>query len=157
MAAVTISLTNLKSEVKKHLSVIGKRTYSKDGKNMFSNITVSTAEDQIIDQYLVNASQALNAALHQFVTTWSVSGSNLSVELVNARNDANFQAKTKEYIETYMTLFATGDYLAMTHPELAQKYKEDVASALQSLMMYVYYKIPITPTANPLSPTVVVT
>lgn len=147
----------LKQEVKKHLSVIGKRTYSKDGHNMFSNITVSTAEDPIIDKYLVNASQAMNAVLHQFVKTWSVSGSTLTIELENTRNDANFQAKTKEYIESYMTLFATGDYLAMTHPELAQKYKEDVTSVLHAIMAYVFYKAPIAQTANPLSPTVVVT
>lgn len=156
MAAVTISLDTLKQEVKKHLSVIGKRTYTKDGHNMFSNITVSTAEDPIIDSYLAIASQAVYALIHQFVKTWSISGSTLTLELENTRNDANFQAKAKEYIESFMTLSATGDYLAMTHPDIAQKYKADTTGAMQSLLMYVFYKKPVEPTADPLSPTVTV-
>lgn len=163
MAAVKIYLGTLKAEVKKHLSVIGKRTYTKDGQNMFSNITVSTAEDPIIDNYLSIASQAVYALIHPFVKTWSI-GTNeltheleLSVELENTRNDADFQAKAKDYIESFMVLSATGDYLAMTHPDIAQKYKADTTGAMQSLLMYVFYKKPVTPTADPLSPSVTVT
>ena len=158
-----ISLDSLKAEVKKHLSVIGKRTYTKDGQNMFSNITVSTAEDPIIENYLEIASQAVYALIHPFVTTWSISRNaqtlvlELTLELENARNDSDFETKAKGYIESFMTLSATGDYLAMTHPDIARKYKEDSTGAMQVLMTYVFYKHPITPTADPLSPTVTVT
>ena len=155
--AVTISLTSLKAEVKKHLSVIGKRTYTKDGHNMFSNITVSTAEDPIIDNYLVIASQAVYSLIHPFVTAWSITGSNLSATLSNTRNDADFESKAKDYIESFMVLSATGDYLAMTHPDIAQKYKADTTGAMQVLLTYVFYKKPINPTSDPLSPSVTVT
>ena len=154
---ITISLSSLKAEVKKHLSVIGKRTYTKDGHNMFSNITVSTAEDPIIDNYLAIASQAVYALIHPFVTAWSITGTNLTATLANTRNDSDFETKAKDYIESFMTLSATGDYLAMTHPDIAQKYEADTTGAMQSLLMYVFYKKPVNPTADPLSPTVTVT
>lgn len=151
-----LSLDNLKSAVKRHLSVIGKRMYTKDGHNMFSNITVSTAEDPIIDNYLLVASQAVYSLLHQVITSWSISGSTITATLVNTRNDSDFENKAKDFIESFMTLSATGDYLSMAHPDIAQKYKGDATGAMQSMLMYVFYKKPVTPTADPLSPTVVV-
>ena len=152
-----LSLDNLKNTVKRHLSVIGKRTFTKDGHNMFSNITVSTAEDPIINEYLIGASQVVNALLHQLITAWSVAGSTITATLVNERGDSDFEAKAKGFIETFMILSATCDYLAMTHPDIAQKYRNDTTGALQTLLSYVFYKNPVTPTADPLSPTVVVT
>ena len=40
---MTITVATVISAIKRHLSIIGKRLYSKDGKNMFSDVTLSSS------------------------------------------------------------------------------------------------------------------
>lgn len=145
---MTISFNTLKSLVKRHLSVIGKRLYDKEGKNLFSNITTSSAEDPIFDQYLAAAVQAVETVLHQFITSWTDNTTSVTMTLVNTRGDSDFEARTQKFIESYMVLFTVGEYLAMTHPDIAQKYRIDVEGTMQSLVQYVFYKKPPTKSAS---------
>ena len=140
-----ISFSDIKSAIKRHLSIIGKRMYTKDGQNMFSNITVSTIEDPIFDQYIASAAQNVEALLRQLVTSYSVNpNTSITIELRNTRGTADFETRCGDLIKTYVTLYSAGEYLGMTHPELSEKYQRDAASAIQSLLAYAYHKNPPT-------------
>ena len=139
---MTLEFKTLKDAIKRHLSIIGKRMYTNDGKNIFSQITVSSAEDPIFDQYIAAAAQNVEAMLRQLVTTYTSNKTSITIELTNTRGTEDFDTRCGELITTYITLFSVGEYLAMTHPELADKYTRDSNNAMQSLVAYAYHKNP---------------
>jgi hypothetical protein len=141
---MTITVATVVSAIKRHLSIIGKRQYSKDGKNMFSDITLSSAEDtQILSQYFKASAQDVEAALKQFITA-STYGATISMTITNTRGDSDFATRTQDLIESYITLNSVGEYLAMNHLDLAQKYQADARQRMEALVMYVIYKKPPT-------------
>lgn len=150
---MTITVATVISAIKRHLSIIGKRLYSKDGKNMFSDITLSSAEDtQILTQYINASAQNVEAVLKQFITA-STYGTTISLTITNTRGDSDFETRTQELAESYITLNSTGEYLSMVHPDIAQKYQRDAKQKIEDLVSYVFYKKTPTATADPLAAT----
>lgn len=141
---MTLTVSTIISAIKRHLSIIGKRLYNKDGKNMFSDITLSSAEDtQILTQYIHAAAQDVEAVLKQLITA-STYGATISMTIQNTRGDSDFETRTKDFVESYVTLTAVGEYLSMMHPDIAQKYQRDAKQRLEMLIAYVFYKKPPT-------------
>jgi hypothetical protein len=141
---MTLTVSTIISAIKRHLSIIGKRLYNKDGKNMFSDITLSSAEDtQILTQYIHAAAQDVEAVLKQLITA-STYGETISMTIQNTRGDSDFETRTKDFVESYVTLTAVGEYLSMMHPDIAQKYQRDAQQRLEMLIAYVFYKKPPT-------------
>lgn len=141
---MTFTVSNLISAIKRHLSIIGKRLYNKEGKNMFSDITLSSAEDtQILTQYINASAQDIESVLKQFITD-STYGATISMTITNTRGDLDFEARTKDLAESYITLNSVGEYLSMVHPDIAQKYQRDAQQRMESLISYVFYKKPPT-------------
>ena len=148
---MTITFTTLKQAIKRHLSVIGKRLYSKDGKNIFSDITVSTAEDPIFDQYIAAGAQNVESLLRQLVTRFALTETQFTLELRNTRASNDFDSRCQELVKTYIINYSACEYLAMVHPELAEKYRQSSVQAIQSLLAYAFYKNPPTTEGDPLS------
>jgi len=143
---MTITISSIISAIKRHLAIIGKRLYTKDGKNLFSDITLSSAEDtNILTQYINSSAQDVEAMLKQFITSSSY-GATISMTITNTRGDSDFDTRVKDLAESYVTLNSVGEYLAMAHPDLAQKYRSDARQRIESLVSYVFYKKP--PTTN---------
>lgn len=136
---VSITVSAIDGDVKRHLSVIGKRLYDKEGKNLFSNITVSSAEDPIFKYYYDTAAQMIVAAVSQFVTAYSNSDSAISFT-VNHPRWANISAAFQGAAKSCITLHAVGEYLGMTHADLAKKYYDDARSQLDTIIMLMYHK-----------------
>jgi hypothetical protein len=142
---MTITIATVISAIKRHLSIIGKRLYTKDGKNMFSDITLSSAEDTpILTQYINASAQNVEAMLKQFITATSYSASIISMTVTNTRGDSDFETRVSDLIDSYVRLNAIGEYLSMTHPDLAKKYQDDALQRMESLVEYVVYKVPPT-------------
>ena len=140
---MTITLATVISAIKRHLSTIGKRLYSKDGKNMFSDITLSSAEETpILTQYINASAQDVEAVLKQFITASTYTASTISMTIANSRGDADFETRTQALAESYITLNSVCEYLSMTHPDIAQKYQRDAKQRMESLIAYVFYKKP---------------
>ena len=151
---MTLTISTLISAIKRHLSIIGKRLYSKDGKNLFSDITLSSAEDtQILTQYINASAQDIEAVLKQFITASTYNGTTIAMTIANTRGDADFEARTQALADSYVTLNSVGEYLSMVHPDLAQKYQRDARQSIESLVSYVFYKKTPTATADPLAAT----
>lgn len=141
---MTLTIATLISAIKRHLSIIGKRLYNKDGKNMFSDITLSSAEDtQILTQYINASAQDIEAVLKQFITA-STYGTTIDMTITNTRGDSDFGTRVQSLSESYVTLNSVGEYLSMVHPDLAQKYQRDAQQRLEMLIAYVFYKKPPT-------------
>ena len=140
-----MTFQELKIAVKKHLSIIGKRLFDRDGKNMFSNITLSSAEDPILDQYLQIAAQNLEAAVRQLVVNYElVEGSTIDMTLHNTRHatlsEVDFDERCRQMFMSYIVNFVVGEYLGMTHPELAEKYYRNNLGLMSTITAFVYFK-----------------
>lgn len=150
---MTITISTVISAIKRHLSIIGKRLYNKDGKNMFSDITLSSAEDtQILTQYINASAQDIEAVLKQFITA-STYGATIDMTITNTRGDSDFGTRVQSLAESYVTLNSVGEYLSMVHPDLAQKYQRDAQQKIEALVGYVFYKKTPTAAADPLAAT----
>lgn len=142
---MTLSTTSIMSAIKRHLSIIGKRLYTKEGKNMFSDITLSSAEDvQILKQYISASAQDVEAILKQFITSATYSDSSITIVIQNTRGDEDFEARTQDLVTSYVTLNSVGEYLSMAHPDIAEKYHNDARQRISALLEYVIYKEPPT-------------
>jgi hypothetical protein len=120
---------------------------------MFSDITLSSAEDtQILTQYINASAQDIEAVLKQFITA-STYGATISLTITNTRGDSDFETRTQDLAESYITLNSTGEYLSMVHPDIAQKYQRDAKQKIEDLVSYVFYKKTPTATADPLAAT----
>jgi hypothetical protein len=141
---MTITISTLISAIKRHLSIIGKRLYNKEGKNMFSDITLSSAEDtEILTQYINASAQDVESVLKQFITA-STYGNTISITIANTRGDSDFETRTSDMIQSYITLNSVGEYLSMMHPDIAQKYQRDARQKVEALIGYVFHKNPPT-------------
>jgi len=146
---MTITIASVIADIKRHLSIIGKRLYTKDGKNMFSDITLSSAEDtNILTQYITDSAQDVEAALKQFITDSTYNTTSISMTIANTRGDSDFQTRAEDLAETYVRLNSIGEYLSMVHPDLAQKYFADAKQRMEALMFYVIYKKSPTPSSS---------
>lgn len=145
---MTITIATVISAIKRHLSLIGKRLYTKDGKNMFSDITLSSAEEApILTQYITTSAQNVEAMLKQFVTASNYTNpAKIEMTIANTRGDDDFQTRVADLIDSYVRLNTTSEYLSMVHPDLAKKYQDDALQRMEALVEYVIYK---TPPAKP--------
>ena len=151
---MTLTISTLISAIKRHLSIIGKRLYTKEGKNLFSDVTLSSAEDtNILTQYINSSAQDIEALLKQLVTASTYNGTTIAITITNTRGDADFDTRVKDLSESYITLNSVGEYLSMVHPDIAQKYQRDARQKVESLVSYVFYKKTPTATADPLAAT----
>ena len=160
---MTIDINAHISAIKKHLSIIGKRLYGKDGKNLFSDITLSSAEERnILSQYILSSYQDIEGVLKQFITASTENNGVITANITNTRGDTDFDNRVQRLAETYIIYNSVAEYLAMLHPELAQKYQRDAQQRIEMLVAYVFYKKPYESTTdfgaykavtNPLPPT----
>lgn len=134
--AQTITLTGVTAKVKRHLSIIGKRLYDKEGKNIFSNITASSAEEPVFDHYISTAAQNIAGALSNFVTSYS----DTSVIVNSVRWDNHVATAMQKAAESYALLFTVGEFLAMTHPDLAEKYNRNAQGMMATLVSMAHHK-----------------
>lgn len=147
---MTITISQMVPAIKRHLSIIGKRLYTKEGKNLFSDITTSTAEDPIHAGYVLAALQNVRAVLAPLTASFATDAAGVATITLagQARKDGGFETTLADYIRTYATLYGVGEYLGMAHPELADKYRTDAASALTALQVYAFHKEPPTASAS---------
>jgi len=143
---IGFTISSLYPDIKRHLSVIGKRTANKNGENVFSQITISSAEEPIFLQYIQQASQNVVAAINQFVSNYVDNGSFISFKVTNTRwNDPttpNFVEAFRPALKKYLVMYTVAEYLSMNFPELAKKYFDAVLQAMQAIIQLVFFKAP---------------
>ena len=150
------TIATIVSAAKRHLSIIGKRLYEKDGKNMFADITLSSVEDPILTQYINASAQDVEAFLKQLVTASTYSSTTITITIANTRGDSDFATRTQALAESFITLNTVGEYLSMVHPDISQKYLADARKRMEALVSYVFYKKPPTATGDPTAATATV-
>lgn len=139
---MNITFSDIKTAVKKQLAVIGKRTYNKEGVNKFSAITLSSAEEPVLDMFLSTGLQNVQTALAQLIVSYSESSTLVTMQVKNTRGMADFDTRCCELVKNYLTYFVLSEYLSMVHNEMAEMYTRNAVAMMGTLTATVYHKNP---------------
>lgn len=149
---ISVAFSSLHSEVQRHLSVIGKRQYNKEGVNEFSQITVSSAEKDIFNLYMQSAAQQVVANIEQFVSAYTETESSVTFNVTNTRWEKTptpvFTQSFVTSFKKYLVFYTVSEYLAMNFPELAKKYYNLALQKLQAIIQLVFFKAPFCETID---------
>ena len=138
---MSLSTSELIAAVKRHLSTIGKRARDKEGKNIFSDITLSSAEDtQLLTQYIKAAIHDIEALLKPLITSTTEQGGAFTITITNTRGDQDFQSRVEDMQKSFIILSVTASYFSMLHPEYAEKYHNEAQQAMTALIKYAFHK-----------------
>lgn len=129
----------LKNEVKKHLSAIGKRQTDKQGNTLFAGVTLSSAEEALMEHYIKAGAGMFAGEIPEKTSTYLIDG---KIELTVYSSRVNegckdaFEENFKGYIIAY-TLFST---IGMNYAELAKKYSDDMTRHIVAAVMLISTK-----------------
>ncbi len=141
---ITLDWSRVKNEVNKHFAFIGKRLQDKNGEIMFSKVTLSSEEKNIMQQYVNSAAETFVAELAPLVTYYN-SGDFLVFEINNSRwadSEDGVSAPFEGNFLSYTVAYVANAILGMTYPDLAKKYDSDMANHLNAAIKLVYIKNP---------------
>ena len=140
---IKVSCSTVEDAVKKHLSIMGKRLKDKDETLMYSKITLSDNEADIMHQYINAAAEVFVSEMTELVTYYG-SEDFLVFKITNSRWGASdgvcipFEGNFMGYTVAYVA----NAILGMNYPELAKKYAVDMTNHLAAAIKLVYTKQP---------------
>lgn len=68
---ITIGYADIKSKVKKHFSIIGKRLSDKQGNILFTGVTLSSTEEDILKQYVKDAAETFVSSFSPLIAGYT--------------------------------------------------------------------------------------
>ena len=68
---ITIGYADIKSKVKKHFSIIGKRLSDKQGNILFTGVTISSTEEDILKQYVKDAAETFVSSFSPLIAGYT--------------------------------------------------------------------------------------
>lgn len=141
--SVGLNSTQIISDVRKHLSIIGKRQTDKQGNLLFTGVTLSSKEQDVIDMYIKAAAQIFSSELAPLVQYYGTSeGDYLGLTIESTRwSDANQKAFSDNF-NGFITSYIVNAVLAADYPELAKKYESDMQNHIVAASKLVYAKTP---------------
>lgn len=141
MSTITVTFSSLRPDVKRHLSIMGKRERDKQGKNIFASITLGSPEEDIIDVYLQSGANSILSALSQLLFSYNVSATTAEATFKYTRS-SHVVSGVQKGISSYCVYFAVCEYLAMDFPELAKKYYDLAERTRRDVIMLAFSKLP---------------
>ena len=146
---IALSFQSVTPEIKQHLAVIGKRQTDSADKSLFAAITLSSNELPLLSQYLQQAAQNVVSSIDRFVSAYTETDSEVAFDVTNTRwNDPTTPSFVEAFPRTfrkYCIMYTISEYLSMNFPELAKKYFDAAAQALQAIIQLVFFKAPPAP------------
>lgn len=139
---VTIDWSHVKDAVKKHLSIIGKRQKNQDGSTAFAGVTLSSAEEELIKQYVSAAVETFVGEMAQLVTYYD-NGDFLTFMIENTRWAGSENGITVPFegnLMGYVIAYVAYNVMGMNYPDLAKKYESDMTNHLNAAIKLVFAK-----------------
>ncbi len=114
--------------MRKQLALIGKRAIDNNGKPLFSKVTVSTAEEAALQDFLMAAKQNLASALIRRI---SFTGNLVNVYGTNVIVLSNA-------VHEYLIAEIVSKYMSAYYPQQAMPYAQVAVEALSSVVNIAY-------------------
>ena len=139
---ITIDWSHVKNAVKKHLSIMGKRQKNPEGNTAFAGITLSSAEEYVMKQYINAAVETFAGEMAQLVTYYD-SGDFLTFKISNSRwagTETSVTVPFEGNLIGYVVAYVENAVLGMNYPDLAKKYESDMTNHLNAAIKLVFVK-----------------
>lgn len=152
---ITFDFNDLAEEVKRSLSIIGKRSVGESGNLLFKDITLSSLEEPLLNDYLQQAVIDLTTETDTFIT--ASTETTLTLTFPTNHNDALNTAITK-VCKAYCVSYALYSWFSIVAPRLVEKYMGDCKRQAGALIRLIHNKkAPAESSSSPLAPTTTVT
>lgn len=134
---IALDFNQLKRDVKRSLSIIGKRSIDEDGNLMFKDITLGSLEEPLLNDYFQQAIIDLTTGTDTFIK--ASSDSSLTLEFPTNHNDALNPAIINS-CKAYCTSYALYSWFTVVAPKLVAKYQDDCARQMAALIRLIHNK-----------------
>ena len=152
---IQLTFDTLYGTFSRTLSILGKRSVDEEGNRHFSDITLSTLERPLADDYFDQAIIDLVTESDAMVTASTDESITLDFP---ANHNAALEPAVKKACQAYCVSYALYSWLTLVAPKLAPKYLTDCQRQSGAVIRLIHQKNPPTAgAANPLDVTSTVT
>lgn len=137
---ITIGYADIKSKVKKHFSIIGKRLSDKQGNILFTGVTLSSTEEDILKQYVKDAAETFVGNFSPLIAGYTDNTDD--VVFIYQRNRVS-EGKANAFcslFKSYVVDYVAYSVLSMTYADSARKYADDMTNHVNSALKLIFQK-----------------
>lgn len=137
---ITIGYADIKSKVKKHFSIIGKRLSDKQGNILFTGVTLSSTEEDILKQYVKDAAETFVSSFSPLIAGYTDNTDDVVFTYQRNRvNDGKANAFCSLFM-SYVVDYVAYSVLSMTYADSARKYADDMTNHVVSALKLIFQK-----------------
>lgn len=137
---ITIGYADIKSKVKKHFSIIGKRLSDKQGNILFTGVTLSSTEEDILKQYVKNAAETFVSSFSPLIDSYTDNTDDVVFTYQRNRVSEGKANAFCSLFKSYVVDYVAYSVLSMTYADFSRKYAEDMANHVNSALKLIFQK-----------------
>lgn len=137
---ITIGYADIKSKVKKHFSIVGKRLSDKQGNILFTGVTLSSTEEDILKQYVKDAAETFVSSFSPLIAGYT---DNTDDVVFTYRQNRVSEGKANAFcslFKSYVVDYVAYSVLSMTYADSARKYADDMTNHVVSALKLIFQK-----------------
>lgn len=137
---ITIGYADIKSKVKKHFSIIGKRLSDKQGNILFTGVTLSSTEEDILKQYVKDAAETFVGNFSPLIAGYTDNTDDVTFTYQQNRVSESKANAFCSLFKSYVVDYVAYSVLSMTYADSARKYADDMTNHVVSALKLIFQK-----------------
>ena len=137
---ITIGYADIKSKVKKHFSIIGKRLSDKQGNILFTGVTLSSTEEDILKQYVKDAAETFVSSFSPLIAGYTDNTDDVTFTYQRNRVSESKANAFCSLFKSYVVDYVAYSVLSMTYADSARKYADDMMNHVNSALKLIFQK-----------------
>ena len=137
---ITIGYADIKSKVKKHFSIIGKRLSDKQGNILFTGVTLSSTEEDILKQYVKDAAETFVSSFSPLIAGYTDNTDDVVFTYQRNRVSESKANAFCSLFKSYVVDYVAYSVLSMTYADSARKYADDMTNHVVSALKLIFQK-----------------
>ena len=137
---ITIGYADIKSKVKKHFSIIGKRLSDKQGNILFTGVTLSSTEEDILKQYVKDAAETFVSSFSPLIAGYTDNTDDVTFTYQRNRVSDGKASAFCSLFKSYVVDYVAYSVLSMTYADSARKYADDMTNHVVSALKLIFQK-----------------
>ena len=137
---ITIGYADIKSKVKKHFSIIGKRLSDKQGNILFTGVTLSSTEEDILKQYVKDAAETFVSSFSPLIAGYTDNTDDVTFTYQQNRVSESKANAFCSLFKSYVVDYVAYSVLSMTYADSARKYADDMTNHVVSALKLIFQK-----------------
>ena len=137
---ITIGYADIKSKVKKHFSIIGKRFSDKQANILFTGVTLSSTEEDILKQYVKDAAETFVSSFSPLIAGYTDNTDDVTFTYQRNRVSEGKANAFCSLFKSYVVDYVAYSVLSMTYADSARKYADDMTNHVNSALKLIFQK-----------------